>query len=61
GISRPPSMKLTQLVRLSCRTPASEYYGDSATIWLHQRASRLPAARLEAGREGRCQIASHVH
>jgi hypothetical protein len=29
-ISRPPSMKLTQLVRLSCRTFRSDYYGASA-------------------------------
>jgi hypothetical protein len=45
-----------------CRAfPGSQYYGDSATTWCLQRASRLPAGRLAAAREGRHQIASHVH
>ncbi|HSH58285.1 MAG TPA: hypothetical protein VK988_01340 [Acidimicrobiales bacterium] len=41
--------------------PASEYYGDSATTRRHQRASRLPADQLAAGREGQHRVASHVH
>ena len=41
--------------------PTSEYYGGSATPRCQQRALRLPADRLAAGREGRHRVASHVH
>ena len=41
--------------------PTSEYYGDSVTTRPQQRALRLPADRLVAGREGRRRVASHVH
>jgi len=39
----------------------SEYYGGSATTRCPQRASRLPTNPLDAGREGRHRVVSHVH
>jgi len=41
--------------------PHSDYYEGSATSERHQSTVDLPAARLVAGRVGRCPDASHVH